>query len=63
MPAELRRVRVFDWGEWQDGFDEHWPGDQNEAIRKEFRAFKRHVLENFKSYDIRDVRCLRPRIA
>lgn len=43
---------VFDWDEWQDGFDNYWRGDQNEAIRKEFRSFKREVLENFKSYHV-----------
>lgn len=45
-------TQVFDWDEWQDGFDEHWRGDQNDGIRKEFRLFKRQVLENFKSYDV-----------
>jgi hypothetical protein len=45
-------THVFDWDEWQDGFDQHWRGDQNEAIRHEFRAFKRAVLENFKLYRV-----------
>ena len=44
--------QVFDWDKWQDGFDEHWRGDQNESIREEFRAFKRQVLENFKYYRV-----------
>ena len=44
--------QVFDWDRWQDGFDEHWRGDQNEGIRDEFRAFKRQVLENFKYYRV-----------
>ena len=44
--------QVFDWDKWQDGFDEHWRGDQNESIRDEFRAFKRQVLENFKYYRV-----------
>jgi hypothetical protein len=44
--------QVFDWDNWQDGFDEHWHGEANESIRKEFRAFKRQVLENFKSYHV-----------
>lgn len=44
--------QVFDWDEWQDGFDSHWFGDQNDAIRREFRAFKRQILENFKSYRV-----------
>ena len=43
---------VFDWDKWQDGFDKHWRGDQNEGIREEFRAFKRQVLENFKYYRV-----------
>lgn len=43
---------VFDWDTWQDGFDTHWRGDQHESIRQEFRAFKKGVLENFKSYRV-----------
>lgn len=45
-------AQVFDWDDWQDGFDDFWSGDANEAIRKEFRAFKKQVLDNFKSYDV-----------
>jgi hypothetical protein len=44
--------QVFDWDKWQDGFDEHWAGDQNKHIRDEFREFKRKVLENFKMYRV-----------
>src|SRR5579859_2025784 len=44
--------QVFDWDKWQDGFDKYWRGDHNESIRDEFRAFKKQVLENFKSYDV-----------
>jgi len=44
--------QVFDWDNWQDGFDEHWIGDQNKSIRDEFRTFKRQVLENFKGYHV-----------
>lgn len=44
--------QVFEWDNWQDGFDEHWHGDENDSIRKEFRAFKKQVLENFKSYHV-----------
>ena len=44
--------QVFDWDKWQDGFDKHWRGDQNESIREEFRTFKRQVLENFKYYRV-----------
>jgi hypothetical protein len=45
-------TQVFEWDRWQDGFDEHWPGDQNKPIRDEFREFKRKVLENFKMYRV-----------
>ena len=44
--------QVFDWDNWQDGFDEHWMGDQNKQIRDEFRTFKKQVLDNFKSYHV-----------
>jgi hypothetical protein len=44
--------QVFDWDRWQDGFDKHWRGDENESIRDEFRAFKRDILENFKYYRV-----------
>lgn len=40
---------VFDWDDWQDGFDEHCA--QPEA-RQEFRRFKREVLEMFKLYQV-----------
>ena len=45
-------TKVFDWDAWQDGFDKYWRGDQHEAVREEFRAFKRRVLENFKYYRV-----------
>ena len=45
-------TRVFDWDEWQDGFDQYWRGDQHESARSEFRAFKKQVLENFKYYRV-----------
>ncbi|RCL90162.1 DUF262 domain-containing protein [Hyphomonas sp.] len=44
--------QVFDWDDWQDGFDEYWKGDANEDVRKRFRVFKRQVLENFKMYRV-----------
>ena len=44
--------QIFDWDRWQDGFDKHWRGDQNERTREEFRTFKRQVLENFKYYRV-----------
>lgn len=44
--------QVFDWDKWQDGFDEHWSGDNNKAMRQIFRTFKNQVLENFKYYRV-----------
>ncbi len=44
--------QVFDWDRWQDGFDRYWKGDETEAIREEFRSFKRQILENFKYYRV-----------
>lgn len=43
---------VFDWDDWQDGFDNFWSGAEREDIRKQFRQFKKEVLENFKNYDV-----------
>jgi hypothetical protein len=43
---------VFDWDDWQDGFDNFWSGAEHEDIRKQFRQFKKEVLENFKNYDV-----------
>lgn len=45
-------TQVFDWDRWQDGFDQHWRGDEHEKVRQEFRRFKREVLENFKNYRV-----------
>ena len=44
--------QVFEWDQWQDGFDQHWRGDENESVRQEFRKFKREILENFKRYSV-----------
>ncbi len=44
--------QVFDWDHWQDDFDKYWRGDEHEAVRETFRAFKRQVLENFKYYRV-----------
>jgi hypothetical protein len=44
--------QVFDWDNWQDGFDEYWSGDHNKSIRTEFRDFKKQILENFKAYHV-----------
>ena len=43
---------VFDWDDWQDGFDNFWIGAEHDEMRKKFRQFKREVLENFKAYDV-----------
>ena len=45
-------TQVFDWDRWQDGFDQYWKGDENDAVRETFRKFKREVLENFKYYRV-----------
>ena len=45
-------TKVFDWDKWQDGFDKARRGDEHEAVREEFRKFKREVLENFKYYRV-----------
>jgi len=44
--------KVFDWDRWQDGFCEHWRGDEHVAVREEFRAFKRQILESFTLYQV-----------
>jgi len=44
--------QVFDWDTWQDGFDNYWRGDAKEAIRQEFRVFKKQILDNFKYYRV-----------
>lgn len=44
--------QVFDWDDWQDGFSDHWSGDENKSIRDEFRLFKKQILENFKFYRV-----------
>lgn len=45
-------THVFNWDRWQDGFDQYWRGNENEAVREDFRSFKRQVLENFKYYRV-----------
>ena len=44
--------QVFEWDNWQDGFDEQWAGDKNKPMRDTFRQFKRQVLDNFKMYRV-----------
>ena len=43
---------VFDWDKWQDGFNNYWRGDINDATRELFRKFKKEILENFKYYRV-----------
>lgn len=43
--------QVFDWDEWQDGFNEYWLESDPET-RKLFKPFKDEVLQNFKSYQL-----------
>lgn len=43
--------QVFDWDEWQDGFNEYWLENDPET-RKLFKPFKDEVLQNFKSYQL-----------
>lgn len=45
-------AQVFEWDDWREGFEDHWPGDANKAVRDTFRAFRRQVLENFKRYQV-----------
>lgn len=42
--------QVFDWDEWQDGFQEYWK--DNDAVREKFRDFKNAVLKNFDKYQM-----------
>lgn len=44
--------QVFDWDQWQDGFDEYWSTIDDKTTRSEFRTFKKEILENFKSYRV-----------
>lgn len=44
--------QVFDWDAWQDGFNDHWAGEEHREIREQFRTFKKEVLENFKKYRV-----------
>lgn len=42
--------KIFDWDEWQDGFNDYWKSEGDESKTSLFRNFKKDVLENFKSY-------------
>ena len=43
--------QVFDWDEWQDGFNEYWLENDPET-RRRFKPFKDEVLQNFKAYQL-----------
>ena len=42
-------ARVFDWDDWQDGYNEHWKDEEKRTL---FRTFRKEVLENFKTYQV-----------
>lgn len=44
--------QVFDWDNWQDGFDMHWLGKGDTATRTLFRTFKNEILQSFKAYQV-----------
>lgn len=44
--------QVFDWDTWQDGFNDHWSGEEHKGVREQFRAFKEDVLKNFSKYRV-----------
>ncbi len=48
--------QVFDADDWLEGFNEYWDGDHNKNVRSEFKSFRRHVLENFKDYQVPVIR-------
>jgi hypothetical protein len=41
--------QVFDWDDWQDGYNEYWKDEEKRSL---FRAFKKEVLESFKTYQV-----------
>ena len=41
--------QVFDWDEWQDGFNDHWSSKEHREL---FRTFKNDILQNFKGYQV-----------
>lgn len=45
-------ARVFDWDDWQDGFRDHWSGENNKETQQLFKAFKDEVLKNFTHYQV-----------
>jgi len=41
--------QVFDWDDWQDGFNDFWKDEEKRAL---FRNFRKEVLESFKTYQV-----------
>lgn len=41
--------QIFDWDDWQDGYHEYWKDEDKRAL---FKAFKKEVLESFKTYQL-----------
>lgn len=41
--------QIFDWDDWQDRYNEFWKDEDKRAL---FRAFKKEVLESFKTYQV-----------
>ncbi|RWL85669.1 MAG: DUF262 domain-containing protein [Mesorhizobium sp.] len=41
--------QIFDWDDWQDGYNEYWKDEDKRAL---FRFFKKEVLESFKTYQL-----------
>lgn len=45
-------TKVFDWDDWQDGFNDHWTGEAYKDTRILFREFKNSILRNFTHYSV-----------
>ncbi|TGU93180.1 DUF262 domain-containing protein [Mesorhizobium sp. M00.F.Ca.ET.151.01.1.1] len=41
--------QIFDWDDWQDGFNDFWKDEEKRAL---FRNFRKEVLESFKAYQV-----------
>lgn len=45
-------ARVFDWDDWQDGYQEYWSGETSKETKQVFKVFKDEVLKNFTHYQV-----------
>lgn len=45
-------ARVFDWDDWQDGYQEYWSGEEDKETLRLFRTFRHEVLKNFTHYQV-----------